>query len=581
MINKAYYKNSILDSLLFQSNKLVKAFDPSSFFLNNEQGFWFDPNPNIKDKWKVNNYTNTNDLTVSPNRSTISKTEDGFLLTITDVAAGGNTLVGVTYPAGATASSFNGKTIVRSIEFKKGTANILRFGGASDNSAVFIDLNTLIVTRNAGNLPVTISTLTNGWYRVETFHYSMSFGTTQLSEFIGWGMSHTASSIDSAGQVGSTINLRKPSFAVVNGESTVSVPYQEVTTEIDLFLSQHPQPMLFQDSNGTVPVTAADQPVGLMLDRSKGVALGSELTVNGNFDDLSSWSNFGVPTKSVQNGVLRLESTTTQFPTGVYQDIPVPNYRTCKVVVRARKVSGTSDAKITLIPRSGDFNLPNNANNVIGSDFKNYIFYITRETAATGIRVYFQMYAGDAVMEVDSVSVKEIAGNHAFQATSSARPILRFNSNTGAYYLALDGIDDFLQVEGLTLPSPMSTVFTVDSSSSPYGVLLSSGTVGYINITPTGIGLGGGTSVVRKTPKDVLYFKSSDGKYTLKSSLNMIEVTNANSFTTNGTKYIGIYAPSASVKFSGNLYGMIAISKTLTLAEEDQISAVFNRRLGI
>ena len=35
-------------------------------------------------------------------------------------------------------------------------------------------------------------------------------------------------------------------------------------------------------------------------------------------------------------------------------------------------------------------------------------------------------------------------GNHATQSTAASRPLLQFNATTGAYYLAFDGIDDFL-----------------------------------------------------------------------------------------------------------------------------------------
>lgn len=35
--------------------------------------------------------------------------------------------------------------------------------------------------------------------------------------------------------------------------------------------------------------------------------------------------------------------------------------------------------------------------------------------------------------------------NHAFQTVSASRPILQRNATTGAYYLAFDGVDDFLQ----------------------------------------------------------------------------------------------------------------------------------------
>ena len=47
---------------------------------------------------------------------------------------------------------------------------------------------------------------------------------------------------------------------------------------------------MFQDRAGTTPVTADGQTVGLILDKSKGLVLGSELVANGTFDtDLSGW----------------------------------------------------------------------------------------------------------------------------------------------------------------------------------------------------------------------------------------------------------------------------------------------------
>ena len=39
--------------------------------------------------------------------------------------------------------------------------------------------------------------------------------------------------------------------------------------------------------------------------------------------------------------------------------------------------------------------------------------------------------------------------NHAFQTTSASRPILQRNATTGAYYLAFDGADDFLQTNNI------------------------------------------------------------------------------------------------------------------------------------
>lgn len=39
--------------------------------------------------------------------------------------------------------------------------------------------------------------------------------------------------------------------------------------------------------------------------------------------------------------------------------------------------------------------------------------------------------------------------NHAFQTVSASRPILQRNATTGAYYLAFDGADDFLQTNSI------------------------------------------------------------------------------------------------------------------------------------
>jgi hypothetical protein len=50
---------------------------------------------------------------------------------------------------------------------------------------------------------------------------------------------------------------------------------------------------LFQDSAGTTPVTAVEQPVGLILDKSQGLVLGAELVANGTFD--SGTTGWDVP----------------------------------------------------------------------------------------------------------------------------------------------------------------------------------------------------------------------------------------------------------------------------------------------
>src|SRR3990167_8241272 len=51
---------------------------------------------------------------------------------------------------------------------------------------------------------------------------------------------------------------------------------------------------MYQDSAGTTPVTAVEQSVGLILDKSKGLVLGPELVTNGGFDsDTTGWTKLG------------------------------------------------------------------------------------------------------------------------------------------------------------------------------------------------------------------------------------------------------------------------------------------------
>jgi hypothetical protein len=46
-----------------------------------------------------------------------------------------------------------------------------------------------------------------------------------------------------------------------------------------------------------------------------------------------------------------------------------------------------------------------------------------------------------SVLTIDNISVRELPGNHAFQTTSTSRPVLKQDAG-GQYYLKFDGVDD-------------------------------------------------------------------------------------------------------------------------------------------
>lgn len=86
---------------------------------------------------------------------------------------------------------------------------------------------------------------------------------------------------------------------------------------------------------------------------------------------------------------------------------------------------------------------------------------------------------------VDNISVRELPGNHAFQATAASRPVLQQDSN-GNYFLLCDGVDDGMQTNSIdfTATDKMTVVAGVRKlSDAAQGVFLETST----NIVDGGI----------------------------------------------------------------------------------------------
>ena len=66
---------------------------------------------------------------------------------------------------------------------------------------------------------------------------------------------------------------------------------------------------LFQDAAGTTPVTAVERPVGLMLDKSKGLVLGPELVTNGDFSNGTTGWTANNALFTVVNGELEITAS--------------------------------------------------------------------------------------------------------------------------------------------------------------------------------------------------------------------------------------------------------------------------------
>lgn len=167
---------------------------------------------------------------------------------------------------------------------------------------------------------------------------------------------------------------------------------------------------LFQDSAGTTPVTAVEQPVGLMLDKSQGLVLGSEL-VPSTIPSISGagWTTNGTSitaTSSTASGTIALTAST-------------PSTKFYQVTFTA---SGLSGATSYMVFSSGVSAVTKRINTA-----KSYSFIVPGQgTAAFEIAPY----EGTAFsVTISNISVKELPGNHAFQATSASRPVLSARVN--------------------------------------------------------------------------------------------------------------------------------------------------------
>lgn len=172
---------------------------------------------------------------------------------------------------------------------------------------------------------------------------------------------------------------------------------------------------MFQDTAGTTAVNAVGQPLGLVLDKSKGMVLGPENVINGSLATLTGWETPATAPASV-----------TLVAGGVRLYSPAGEVATLRQQLALK--------------RGGWYEVQFNVKSITGSG------YIALYAGAAGLHrygfstsgvktIYLQASpTGDYLLisrsticdfVISDVSVKELTGNHAYQSTSAARPILQ------------------------------------------------------------------------------------------------------------------------------------------------------------
>lgn len=215
---------------------------------------------------------------------------------------------------------------------------------------------------------------------------------------------------------------------------------------------------MFQDAAGTTPVTAVEQPVGLMLDKSKGLVLGPELV---DAQSASAWDAEG--SNTVVDDGSEVKVTYVSSSVGAYlafTDAKALN--TTLVVGKTYQVEfecrATGDVLVYVWTGAA------NAGGItVGSTKQKYSGKFVAASATAAKLAIAGMGAGEVVW-VSSISVRELPGNHAFQATSANRPTLsaRYNLLTKTEDFS-DGVWDAggfrtLQVSANATTAPDGTV---------------------------------------------------------------------------------------------------------------------------
>ena len=221
------------------------------------------------------------------------------------------------------------------------------------------------------------------------------------------------------------VSLRGQLFSATRAFSPTSL---FASDESGIWLDPSDLTTMFQDLAGTTPVTAPDNTVGLMLDKSKGLALGSELRA------LGSISTAGAPafvaTYSTVTGAGTSYRTDVSNTSGVLIDVPDTDGLTLLIdlevstgTVQIRTDGPLGAVLATISVGRTTLRLSNPTANTI-----------CLCSGTNGAGNTFTLH-----------SIRELAGNHATQATLAARPIYHVAAN-GDKVLENDGIDDALNV---------------------------------------------------------------------------------------------------------------------------------------
>ena len=338
---------------------------------------------------------------------------------------------------------------------------------------------------------------------------------------------------------------------------------------------------LYQDAAGTVPVTAVGQPVGLILDKSKGLELGSNVATG----FTSGFIFAGSVNENLDGSNLNTISS-NWFPVtpSAFYKIHAPVSNRCRVQVK-------------------------NASGVITylTDYSSELSANGRLVAALADSVFMRLYfANEGIgSQVTTFEVRKLSGNHAFQTNSASRPILRQNAITGAYYLEFDGSDDFFRTNSIdfTATDKVSLFAAIKSKLTLEGYQIvmelsasvASNNNSFLITSPHG-GIGATSYASKGTVRSDNIISAIQVAERVISAQSVIS-TDANKLKVNGIVqsvttdqgtgnygnyplYIGRRG-GTSLTFAGHIYSLIGVGKLVSNTETVAIEKELAKRVGV
>jgi hypothetical protein len=247
------------------------------------------------------------------------------------------------------------------------------------------------------------------------------------------------------------------------------------------------------------------------------------------------------------------------------------------VIIRARQTIGTA-------ARIQSWTWATVTTTAFTSEFADYEFILPATSTSGLIRIYASNGTGSAgdTIEISSVSVQSIPGNHLVAPSDAARPV--YQTSGGLHYLDFDSVDDALEAVNLTgLSATSSLVIAARSNTGQYIFHAGSTSTTYIGVasdgdTDTRIYFSAGSPSIRKNGATWVPANRDEFHDDLNGS-DCVVTFETTDLTNAGWQGFGI-GNYTNYEFGGRWYGTVLIDRALTAEERTNVETLLATRSG-